>query len=63
MAVNPNAGVNPLYLLKLHEIHTVGIDCTVMRVPGGWVYSMRNASSGRVETSVFVPYDDRHVWD
>ena len=40
-----------LYELKLHEEMIIDGETSVMRVPGGWIYTFRLYTA----TSVFVP--------
>ena len=51
-----------LYAMKLHEMLQVGeikhsLATTILRVPGGWVYSQFDKSY-RMTASVFVPFDN-----
>jgi hypothetical protein len=43
-----------IYDLKLHEITDVSNSYSVMRVPGGWIYS----AIGSADHTIFVPFDN-----
>jgi len=45
---------NTIYDLELHEIMDVAMSYSVMRVPGGWIYS----PIGTSDNAVFVPFDN-----
>lgn len=59
---------NTIYDLKLHEILVISSTVnsssktTVLRVPGGWIYTILNSSDWpqdgkqKRETSVFIPF-------
>ena len=51
-----------IYKMKLHEMRRVGepsdpLATTILRVPGGWVYSQFDKSNSML-SSVFVPFDN-----
>ena len=44
-----------IYLMKLHEETKITDFLFVIRVPGGWIYLMREVDYS-LEHSIFVPY-------
>ena len=48
-----------IYNLKLHETMYPDKATTVMRVPGGWIYTL--TIGGETHTSVFVPFDNEFM--
>ena len=45
---------NNIYGMKLHDMIVMkGKEIEVLRVPGGWIYTLTDLA-----TSVFVPFDD-----
>ena len=48
-----------IYDLELHETTNIGMFTEVLRVPGGWIYTI---SSGITTSSVFIPYSQKHIF-
>jgi hypothetical protein len=46
-----------IYELELHEM-TVFKGVEIMRVPGGWIYSLNNNTYPQSTSKVFVPFDN-----
>jgi hypothetical protein len=46
---------NNIYEMKLHEEMNIGLCWSVLRVPGGWIYT--NSASN----SKFIPFDNEFM--
>jgi len=57
-----------IYEMKLHEVIEILIDeygagrvsCQVLRVPGGWIYSIYSLKHGNSSTK-FIPYNNEFL--
>lgn len=54
--------MNDLYEMKMHDIKAPdvngGMTISILRVPGGWIYTTyMKTMGGYIPSSVFVPYD------
>lgn len=50
-----------LYSLNLHETIQLGLEGTVLRVPGGWLYTtfiFAEGEHGPAVSSTFVPFNN-----
>ena len=51
-----------IYNLGLHQETYISNNVTIMRVPGGWIYTDKYEYSGNASVSkCFVPFDDEFM--
>lgn len=53
LSVKPSEIPDPIYSMELHQLHEVHPDILVLRVPGGWIYSLFDTDNER--HTCFVP--------